>query len=93
VTPRGAGADRDRLYSIAGAQSGCAANARVLIDNAPCMSPTAAGVRAVCQSATAALARCPCAAAAATMTGSKCAAAIDAPACEAAMSQLRGCGP
>jgi hypothetical protein len=92
VTPRGSGADRDRLYAIAGAQSGCAANARVLIDNAPCVSP-AAGVRAVCQSAAAALARCTCSSAAATLTGSKCAASLDAPACEAAMTQLRGCVP
>ncbi|MDB5863817.1 MAG: hypothetical protein JWO70_1623 [Betaproteobacteria bacterium] len=90
VTPRSAGADRDRLYSILGAESGCAASARVLIDNAPCTGP-AAGVRAVCQSASAALARCTCSAAAASMTRAPCVSALDAPACELAMTQLRGC--
>jgi hypothetical protein len=90
VTPRSAGADRDRLYSILGAQSGCAANARVLIDNAPCAGPAAA-VRAVCQSANAALARCTCSGAAATLARAPCVSALDAPACELAMTQLRGC--
>jgi hypothetical protein len=92
VTPRGTGPDRDRLYAIAGAQSGCAANARVLVDNAPCGTP-AAGARTVCQSAAAALARCACSSAAAAITGAKCAAALDAPACELAVTQLRGCAP
>ena len=90
ITPRAAGADRDRLYSILGADSGCAANARVLIENAPCAGALSA-ITPACQSASAALARCSCSAAAATMVRAPCAAAPGAAACDAAITQLRGC--
>jgi hypothetical protein len=89
ITPPAAGADRDRLYSILASESGCAANARVLIDNVPCAS--AGGVRPVCQSASAALARCTCSGAAAVLTKLPCAASPGTAACEIAMTQLRGC--
>ena len=92
VTPRAAGADRDRIYSIVGADSGCAANARVLVENAPCAGALAA-ITPVCQSAADALARCACSGAAATMIRPPCAASPGAAACEPSISQLRGCLP
>jgi hypothetical protein len=90
VTPRALGADRDRIYSILGTETGCAANARVLIDNAPCAG-VLAGVRPVCQSAGAALSRCTCSAAATTLTRAPCTTSLGAAACELAMTQLRRC--
>jgi hypothetical protein len=90
VTPRATGADRDRLYSILGADAGCAASARVLLENVPCAAAPS-GVTAACQSASAALARCSCAPAAAAMLKAPCAVAPGAGQCEAMMSQLRRC--
>jgi hypothetical protein len=89
ITPRAIGADRDRLYSILGSASGCAANARVLIDNVPCAGSS--GLRQVCQSASAALARCTCSGAAATLMKAPCATSPGAATCEFAITQLRGC--
>ena len=90
VTPRGTGADRDRLYSILGPQSDCAASARVLIDNAPCAGAIKA-VTPVCLAAAASLARCSCSAAANAMVRPPCASAPSSPACDPALAQLRGC--
>jgi hypothetical protein len=90
VTPRAAGADADRLYPVLSVNAGCAAAARVLVDNTPCagaLSP----LTPVCQSAGGALARCSCASAAAAMLRSPCAAAPAGSACESALSQLRRC--
>ena len=92
VTPVSPGADRDRIYSILGPEPGCAAHARVLIDNAPCAVP-GNKVRTACQSAGAALARCTCAAAATTMVNPPCINGLGTLACDAAMNQLRGCTP
>ena len=90
VTPRATGADRDRLYSILGTETSCAANARVLVDNAPCAGAIS-GITPVCLSASTALARCACAPAASAMVRPPCAASPGIAACETAMALLRGC--
>jgi hypothetical protein len=90
VTPRASGAERDRVYSILGADAGCAANARVLVDNAPC-ADALSGVTRACLSASTALARCSCAPAAGAMVRPPCAATPGTPACETTMALLRGC--
>ena len=92
VTPRAAGADRNRIYAVLGEGSGCAANARVLIDNLPCASALSE-IMPPCRSANAALARCACSAAAAAMVRAPCAAQPGTAACEAAITQLRECVP
>jgi hypothetical protein len=92
VRPLSQAPDRDRLYAVTASTSGCAANARVLADNAPCGSPDNA-VRAVCRSAGAALQRCGCAAAAAAIVQAPCATTLNSPQCEMAMTDLRACTP
>lgn len=90
ITPTSVAADRDRVYSIVGATAGCAAQARVLIDNAPCGAPGNA-VRTVCHSARVALTPCTCSAAATAMVNAPCLHGLGAAACGAAVSQLRTC--
>jgi hypothetical protein len=90
VTPSSAGADRDRLFFIAGSAVGCAAQARILIHNAPCGGPGGA-VRPACQSAASALSACTCAAAAGAMTKPPCTHALTSPMCESAVSELQVC--
>ncbi len=90
ATPISAGADRDRMHPILGATAGCAAQARALIDNAPCAAPGNA-VRAVCNSARAALMPCTCSAAATTIVNAPCVHGLGAAVCDAAVTQLRTC--
>jgi hypothetical protein len=90
VTPPSQSADRDRIFSILGSATDCAAHARVLIDNVPCGEPSNA-VRPVCQSAGAALARCACSAAATTLLKPPCTSGLNAPSCDTAVTRLRGC--
>ncbi|HET7158223.1 MAG TPA: hypothetical protein VFI62_04460, partial [Burkholderiales bacterium] len=90
ITPTSVAADRDRINSILGTTAGCAAQARVLIDNAPCGAPGNA-VRAVCHSARSALTSCTCSAAATAMVNAPCLHGLSAVACDAAVSQLRTC--
>jgi hypothetical protein len=90
VTPVSSNPDRDRAYPIAGRATGCAVNARVLIDNVPCRG-SANSVRAVCQSTSAALASCKCASAAQTMVKAPCADTLISQQCDLAILQLREC--
>jgi hypothetical protein len=90
ATPASQSADRDRVFAILGAETNCAAHARVLVDNAPCADPVS-GVRAVCRSASSALAGCRCSAAAASLLRAPCVSGIDGSLCETAVNQLRGC--
>jgi hypothetical protein len=89
ATPR---AGADRLFAVAGTLTGCAANARVLADNAPCGTP-GAGVRAACRAAGAALESCGCAAAAGAMLKAPCTSTLNSSQCELAMTQLQRCPP
>ena len=90
VTPTSSGADRDRIYAIAGGAAGCAVNAKVLIDNAPCRAPEL-GVRPICASARSALRACTCAGAAAAFVSAPCAESLAPQQCGVAMTQLREC--
>jgi hypothetical protein len=90
ITPTSGAADRDRIYPILGATAGCAAQARVLIDNAPCAAPGNT-VRAMCHSARSALTLCTCAAAATTVVNAPCLYGLGALACDTAVSQLSTC--
>jgi hypothetical protein len=90
MTPRSQSADRDRIYGVAGAASGCAMNARVLIDNAPCGAPGNA-ILMTCQSAAKALSSCTCAGAAAALIKSPCTDQLGVLQCESALKQLRVC--
>jgi hypothetical protein len=92
VTPVSQAADRDRIYAVTASESGCAANARVLADNAPCGSPEKTG-REICRSAAAALDRCRCAAAAAAIVQAPCATTLNSPQCELAITDLKACTP
>jgi hypothetical protein len=92
VTPVAHSPERDRLYSITGAAAGCAAHARVLVDNAPCGTP-GSSVRTVCLSAASALSTCSCAAAADVMLKPPCANLLNASSCHTAMSLLQTCVP
>ena len=91
LTPRSQSADRDRIFGVAGAASGCVVNARVLIDNAPCGAPGNV-VRTICQSAAKALSNCTCAGAAAELIKSPCTYQLGALQCESALKQLKVCG-
>ena len=90
ITPTSSRADRDRIYTIAGAGAGCAVNAKVMIDNAPCRAPEV-GVRPVCESARLALNACTCASAAAALVSAPCADSLTPQQCGAAMTQLKEC--
>jgi hypothetical protein len=90
VSPASQKADRDRTFSILGSQTGCTAHARVLIDNAPCGTPSNA-LRPSCVSASAALASCTCSVAASTLLKSPCTNGLIAATCDTAITQLRGC--
>lgn len=90
VTPLSKAPERDRIYAVTAAGNGCAASARVLIDNAPCGSPDKA-VRVPCRSARAALDRCTCAAAAAAMVQAPCVTTLSSPQCEMAITDLKAC--
>jgi hypothetical protein len=89
VSPRSAKAERDAIYAITGATVGCAANARVLLDNAPCIEP--GGIRAVCQSAVANVSGCTCESAARAVVRPPCAASLQRAECATAVTQLRRC--
>jgi hypothetical protein len=90
VTPRGHALNRDRAYAIAGAASGCAISARVLVDHLPCARPGGA-LQPACDAANSALTRCSCAAAAVSLVKPPCATTLGARECELAITQLRGC--
>jgi hypothetical protein len=90
-TPLAPKADRDHIYAIAGATSGCAVNARVLTDNLPCGMPGNT-VRSVCQSAATALSSCSCAAAGAMLTKTPCTDQLSTRECNSALNQLKTCG-
>ena len=92
VTPASNAPSRDHTYPIAGAATGCAINARALIDSVPCRE-SANAVRAACQSAGAALAACRCAGAAQTMMKAPCAETLHPQQCDLAMLQLKECTP
>lgn len=92
VTPLSQRPERDRIYAVTAADSGCAANGRVLADNAPCGTPGNA-VRAACRSAGAALERCRCAAAAVAIVQAPCATTLNSPQCELAITDLKACMP
>lgn len=83
---------RNHVYAIAGNAAGCGVTARVLMDNAPCGAP-AKSVRPVCQSASAALTGCRCADAAGAIIRAPCSNALGSQPCDAALNQLRACGP
>jgi hypothetical protein len=89
VTPLAGG---NRIYAVTGTLAGCAANARVLVDNAPCGSPDSA-VRFACRAAGAELENCGCATAARTMMKTPCTTALNSPQCEMAITQLQRCMP
>lgn len=90
VTPAAAGADRDRLFSIAAFENTCTAHARVLTDNLPC-GATSKGPREVCVSASSALSKCTCSAAAAALLAPPCLDRVSAASCESAVTQVRRC--
>lgn len=90
ITPVSSTPDRDRIYPIAGAAAGCAVNAKVLIDNAPCRAPEV-GVRPICESARSALRPCTCAVAAAALVSAPCAESLTPQQCGASMTQLKEC--
>jgi hypothetical protein len=90
VAPLAQSAERDRLYSIIGAASGCAGHARVLVDNLPCGAPGNA-LRSVCLSAASALSTCSCAAAAGVMLKPPCANLLNASSCHSAVALLQAC--
>jgi hypothetical protein len=92
VTPLSERPERDRIYAVNARDSGCAANGRVLADNAPCGAPLT-GVRTVCRSAGAALDRCGCAAAAVAILQAPCATTLNSPQCELAITDLKACMP
>jgi hypothetical protein len=81
---------RNRVFAVAGAGAGCAASARVLMDNLPCARADRA-LRPACESASAALAACHCAAEARILTNAPCATYLGFKACETAVTQLKGC--
>ena len=89
VTPLAGG---DRIYAVTGTLAGCVANARVLVDNAPCGSPDQA-LRPACRAAGVALESCACAAAAGAMTKAPCTSTLNSPQCELAITQLQRCTP
>ena len=92
VTPLSEAAGRDRIYAVTASDSGCAANGRVLAQNAPCGTPENA-LRPICRSAAAGLARCRCAAAATAIVQAPCATTLNSPQCELAMTDLKACMP
>ena len=90
VTPSSHTADRDRMYFIASHTIGCPAQARILVDNAPCGAPGGA-VRPACQAAAAALSTCTCAAAAGAIVKAPCTHSLTSTMCESAVSTLQVC--
>jgi hypothetical protein len=90
VTPASADATHNRIYSVTTPLAGCAANARVLLENVPCGGSDGA-LRSACESARKALESCSCAAAAATLTSASCASILTGTRCEPAFSRLQAC--
>jgi hypothetical protein len=90
VTPASRDSTRNRMYSITTALAGCAANARVLLHNAPCAGPGGV-LRPACQSASKALEGCSCAAAAGALLKAPCVNILGGAACDSAFNQLQAC--
>lgn len=89
-TPLSVAPSRNRVFAIAGAGAGCAASARVLIDNLPCARAEKA-LRPACEAASAALTSCRCAADARVLMKPPCASHLGAKPCELAVTQVREC--
>ncbi len=90
ATPLSLEPSRNRIFAVTSRGAGCAASARVLIDNLPCARADKA-LRPACDSANAALATCRCAADARVLVSAPCATHLGIKACEIAVTQLKGC--
>jgi hypothetical protein len=90
VTPASRDSTRNRMYAITTALAGCAANARVLLHNAPCAGPGGV-LRTACQSASKALEGCSCAGAAGALLKSPCMNILSGATCDSVLTQLQAC--
>jgi hypothetical protein len=90
VTPASRDSTRNHMHAITSGIAGCAANARVLLHNAPCGGPGGV-LRTACQSAGKALEGCSCAAAAGALLKTPCLNILGGSTCESAFTQLQAC--